>query len=292
MLTALLSYQLSAPITVKHPPIAEMSGIIKSQQYPDTYWVHNDSGDSARIFAINSKGEALIPPFESRYWVNEPVAGRSEWPGIKVDNASNIDWEDIALDKGTLYISDMGNNGNARRDLGIYVVPEPNPLAISTVRALKFLPVRYPDQDAFPPKKWQFDCEAMFTLRGKIFFVTKHRLDDKIGIPHDSAKLYRLDSMRIDRDNVLTKLDEVTGLGGWVTAADASPDGKRIAILCQAMRQSVWILDGKAKDDKFFSAPKRQIPLSGLQQAEAITFDGNDTVVITNEQRQVFRLKI
>jgi len=292
MLTALLAAQLSSPIVVKHPPIAEMSGIEKSQVHPDTYWVHNDSGDSARIFAINGKGQALMPPFETGFWADTPVAGKKEWPGIKVENASNIDWEDITLDRGNLYISDMGNNGNARRDLGVYVLAEPNPLATSSIRALKFVPVRYPDQTAFPPKKWQFDCEAMFALRGKLFFVTKHRLDDKIGIPQDSAKLYRLDSMRLDRDNVLTKLDETDGLGGWVTAAAASPDGKRIAILCQALRQSVWILDGRATGDKFLSAPKRRIPLSGLKQAEAICFDGNDTVVITNEQRDMFRLKL
>jgi hypothetical protein len=292
MLTALLAAQISSPIIVKHPPIAEMSGIVKSQTHSDTYWVHNDSGDVPRIFAINSKGGAIMPPFETGFWTDVPIAGKREWPGIKVENASNIDWEDITLDKGNLYISDMGNNGNARRDLGIYVVAEPNPLAVSSVRSLKFLPVRYPDQTAFPPKKWHFDCEAMFALRGKLFFLTKHRLDDKIGIPLDSTKLYRLDSMRIDRDNVLTKLDEASGLGGWVTGAAASPDGKRIAVLCQAIRQSVWILDGRASGDKFLSAPKRQIPLSGLKQAEAITFEDNDTVVITNEQREMFRLRL
>lgn len=283
---------LSKIATVAHPPIAEMSGIVRSRTYSDCYWVHNDSGDSARIFAIDQKGRALMPPYEGGFWTDKAVAGKKPWPGIKVENASNVDWEDIASDGDNLYIADMGNNGNARRDLGIYVVPEPNPKATSTVRSLKFLPVKYPDQSEFPPKKWEFDCEAIFWLRGKLYIVTKHRMGAQIGIPSDSAKIYRLDTLHTDRPNELTKIDEISGLGGWVTAADVSPDGKKVAILCQAIFQSVWIFDSDAKGDKFFSGVKRKIPLTGLQQCEGIAFESNGSVLITNEQREIFRLKI
>ena len=41
--------------------IDEASGIVKSSRYPDTYWVHNDSGDSARIFAIHANGTVIAP---------------------------------------------------------------------------------------------------------------------------------------------------------------------------------------------------------------------------------------
>ena len=36
---------------VTHPQLDEMSGIVAST-YKDIYWVHNDSGDRPRIFAI------------------------------------------------------------------------------------------------------------------------------------------------------------------------------------------------------------------------------------------------
>lgn len=276
---ALVLGQLSAPVVVTHPPLNEMSGIIKSTRYPDTYWVHNDSGDVARIFAIRAQGSVHIPP----------VFDRREWPGVKIADATNVDWEDITSDGDNLYIADVGNNENARQNLGIYVVPEPNPASTTKATPTKFVPVRYPDQTAFPPAQLQFDCEAVFYLRGKIYMVTKHRNGM---LPADSAKLYRLDTMNAGTPNTLTKLDQITGLGGWVTSAAVSPDGTKLAVLCQALGQSVWLFDANAAGDKFFSGTKRKIPLSGLRQAEGICFDGNGVVVITNEQRDLFRLTL
>lgn len=289
----LLGFQGIAKIgTAIHPPVNEMSGIVKSRTYKDVYWVHNDSGDTARIFPILAGGSVIFPPSATGYWANTAVPGKQEWPGVRIDNASNVDWEDIAYDGSNLYLGDVGNNGNSRQDLGVYVVPEPNPSTAFHVPAAQFIKIQYPDQTAFPPSAWEFDCESIFFLRGKLYFVTKHRLGGQIGIPSDSAKLYRLDSMRTDRVNVLTKVDQVSGLGGWVTAADISDDGTKLAILCQAIGQSVWIFDATATGDKFFSGTKRKIPLSGLQQCEGIAFEGNDRVLITNEQREIFRLKI
>ena len=48
---------------ITHGPLAEVSGIAKSQTYEDTYWVHNDSGDEARLFAIRADGSVIVPPF-------------------------------------------------------------------------------------------------------------------------------------------------------------------------------------------------------------------------------------
>jgi len=277
--------------TVIHPPVSEMSGIAKSRVYKDVHWVHNDSGDSARVFAMRSNGTVLLPP-SSNYWANTAIPGKQEWPGVRITGASNVDWEDIAYDGSNLFIGDMGNNANARQDLGVYVVPEPNPGATFSIAATKFLPIRYPDQTAFPPSSWEFDCESIFYLRGKLYFVTKHRLGGQLGIPSDSSKLYRLDTMHTDQPNILTKIDQISGLGGWVTAADVSEDGTKLVILCQAVGQSVWVFDATAAGDKFFSGTKRKIPLSGLQQCEGICFEGNDRALFTNEQREIFRLKI
>ncbi|MER3403200.1 MAG: hypothetical protein C4337_07925 [Armatimonadota bacterium] len=95
---------------VAHPPIDEMSGIARSRTYPDTYWVHNDSGDRARLFAIRADGNVMVPPFVSR----RDNARQSNTPppvfeGIQIDGATNIDWEDIAIDGDTLYIADTGS---------------------------------------------------------------------------------------------------------------------------------------------------------------------------------------
>lgn len=278
--------------TARHPSVNEMSGIVQSRRYPGVFWVHNDSGDDARIFSIRANGDVVKPPYEDRFWVNIAEPGKAEWPGIKIANATNVDWEDIAIDGETLYLADMGNNGNARRDLGVYVVPEPNPEATSVVRALKFLPIRYPDQISFPPKDWFFDCEAMFTYRGKLHFITKHRKDGKVFLPDAGARLYRLDSQHTDRSNVLKKLDERADIGGWVTAADLSPNGRTLAVLCQAPVASIWFFDISRAGDRMLSAPSRRVVLRGAKQAEAIGFVDERTVLVTNEQREMFRIAV
>ena len=93
------------------------------------FGVHNDSGDEARVFAINRQGDVIHPEFLP-YHGQQPRPGRSPWPGHAIELAAHYDWEDIASDADWLYIADTGNNGNARRDLGIYKVPQFNPRVI------------------------------------------------------------------------------------------------------------------------------------------------------------------
>ena len=262
---------------VAHPAIDEMSGIVKSGRYRDVYWVQNDSGDKPRFFAIDAQGRFIGPP---------------NGQGITVIGAENRDWEDIARDGSTLYLPDVGNNGNERKNLGVYAVREPDPRTATEVRPFAFYPIAYPDQTAFPPQGLRpFDCEAVFALRGKLYFITKHRLNALI--PASSASLYRMDTRFTDRPNVLTKLDGHANLGGWVTGADVSPDGKTIAVLTQAPEQSVWLFDARAKGDRFLSQGKpRRIVFSGAKQCEAVAFADNRTLLVTNEQRDIYRLNV
>ncbi len=91
--------------------INEASGMVASRTQPGVFWVHNDSGDSPRIFAIDTTG-ATRAVFE--------VAG-----------ATATDWEDIAMGPGPvagveyLYIGDIGDNSRNRTSIQVYRVPEP-----------------------------------------------------------------------------------------------------------------------------------------------------------------------
>lgn len=291
MFTSLLCYAgfLQTPVIpvlaesarVTAPAIKEMSGIVKSARYPDTFWVHNDSGDKSRIFAIHADGTFIG---------QKPKTG--DYEGVEIGNAANADWEDIARIGDTLYISDLGNNGNTRRDLGIYAVTEPNPMAYPAARSFAWYPVAYPDQKDFPPTgTYDFDAEALFAVRGTLFVITKHRA---VGgkLPVGAASLYRLKRPQANQVNMLKKVDQKADLGGWVTAADASPDGKLVAVLTQAPVQSVWLFDATAPQDKFLSKPVKRFVFSGGDQCEAVCFDGPDSLLITNEQRQIFRVSL
>ncbi|MEX2488260.1 MAG: hypothetical protein WD356_01895 [Pseudomonadales bacterium] len=204
--------------------------------------------------------------------------------------AANIDWEDIAVGEEMIYVAETGNNGNARRDLGVYVIPEPNPRAVARTRALKFIPFRYPEQEHFPAKQWHYDSEAMFVFDGTLYFLTKHRQPGEISAWEPGTNLYRLDTMRPDKFNTLTPVDSHQDVS-LVTAADLSPDGEHLAILCYT---NLWVFERPGEGDKWLSAPARMIPLQPgkTKQAEAVTWADKDTLIIGNEESELFRVKL
>jgi hypothetical protein len=268
-------------------PIKEMSGIVKSPGRDNVFWVHNDSGDSARIFAINAEGQTIIPTYSKfSFYGEEPEEGKEQWEGFPVLNAKNVDWEDIAVDDHYLYISDMGNNGNKRRDLAIYLVSEIDPTASTRTAVIQRLPIVYPDQQEFPPPKLHFDSESLFTADGKLYLITKHRAS---GLTAEAgAKLYRLDTQFTDRDNVLTLVDTNSQIMS-ATGADVSPDGQTLAVLCYT---TLWLFAKPAAGDQWLSAPAQRIELDRgfTKQAEGIAWADNETLLITNEGGDIFRV--
>ncbi len=250
-------------------PILEGSAIVKSRTQKNVYWTLNDSGDKARIFAIDSLGRIIKPRWASR-----------RYEGILIPDAVNVDWEDIAVDDaGLLYIADTGNNDNRRRDLTIYVIAEPDPTAVDRSSVLRKIFFRFPDQKQFPPEKKNFDCEALFWNAGKLYVLTKHRSDTH-------TKLYRLDATRPFVINTATFLGEYD-VKGMVTAADASPDGTKLAVLTYT---GVWLFHKPETSDNFLAGKAFVLPIIA-KQCEGVCFDG-DHLKITNEQREIFQVRV
>ncbi|MEM9160392.1 MAG: hypothetical protein AAGB46_15205, partial [Verrucomicrobiota bacterium] len=254
------------------PIISESSGFVKSRAFEDLYWTHNDSGDAARIFAVNRNGQ-----------IHQPDWFQGDYQGIAIGNATNIDWEDIAIDgDNNLYIGAFGNNGNARRDLAIYVVPEPNYKHALGARALKTIPVAYPDQDSFPPARSErnFDCEALFYANEKLYMLSKNRGDNQ-------TKLYRLDSEVPNEVNVLTLIDSYD-VQGQVTGADSTPDGSKIAVLTY---NAIWLFEKPEDSDNYLDGDV-SVKWIGAGQCEGICFDDDETLIITNEQAKLYEVKL
>lgn len=277
--------------TIKHPLINEMSGLARSRRFDDLYWAHNDSGDEPRLFALTGDGDVIFPPWLAReFKATGAESDPALWPGHRVDVAANIDWEDIAVDGENIYIADMGNNGNARRDLGIYVVREPNPRAVEHTRPMKFIPVAYPEQANFPARQWHFDSEALFVSDGTLFVLTKHRQPGKISAWEPGTNLYRLDSMATDRVNLLKRIDTHPAVA-VVTAAELSPDGVHLAVLGY---RDLWVFERPRRKDHWLSGRAFRLGLEFEQtgQIEALTWRDNDTLLIGNEgDRQWFEVE-
>ena len=95
---------------IRNKKLREISGITASRKYPNHFWVHNDSGDSAKIYLINATGQL-----------------RYEY---LVPSAVHTDWEDIAsvtIDSTPyLVIGDFGDNMGRRKHYTLYIIEEPD----------------------------------------------------------------------------------------------------------------------------------------------------------------------
>ena len=247
--------------------IEESSAIVKSRVWDDVYWTLNDSGCNNRIFPFNSKGELY----------------RAEWykekdGGIFIGNVINIDWEEMTTDNnGNLYVCDTGNNFNTRKDLAIHVLKDPFPTATGNTTSFQTIKFYYPEQKAFPAVPNNFDCEAVFWANDNLYLLTKHRADTQ-------THLYRFDSLDQLKINPITRIGTFE-IGGMVTAADASIDGAKLAVLTY---NNVWIFE--AVDGDYFNGKISWLPINA-NQCEAICFDGDD-LIITSEQMELFKLPI
>ncbi|MEQ9824377.1 MAG: hypothetical protein ABQ298_08330 [Puniceicoccaceae bacterium] len=262
-----------------HEQINESSGLIRSRLWEGVLWTHNDSGDEARLFAVDFKGQPLFPDFVTQ----------QSYQGLRIGDAVNVDWEDIATDgDGNLYIAACGNNANMRRDLGIYRVREPNPESAIVTRVDQYFRFQWPDQSAFPPEEMNFDCEAIFWANGSLYLLTKHRSDTW-------TKLYRMDTLDALSLNVPTLIARFD-VGGMVTGADVTPDGRRLAVLTY---DHVWVfeMDSTLESEHrstWFDARVGVIRTvrEQVQQCEGITFLDDQTLMISNEQQDLFILDL
>ena len=278
---------LGTPTAIKFSTLNELSGLVKSRRFDDVYWAHNDSGDQARLFAIDHLGKIIFPSFLAGEFYGEVSArGKTPWPGLPILVAANVDWEDIATDAEHLYIADMGNNGNARRDLGVYVIPEPNPRAAELTRPVSFLPIRYPEQREYPAKLWHYDSEALFVFQDKLYFITKHRQPGKIDKFEVGAVLYRLDTRYTDRFNILTRVDTHSVMS-VATGADLSPDGRYLAVISY---RDLWLFEKPVANDQWLSGTAYRLPLPWREskQVEAVAWADNEQLVIGNEEGELY----
>lgn len=241
--------------------IKESSGFVKSRQFENVFWTHNDSGDKPRIFATTEKGELIKE--------------------IAIPAAKNIDWEDITLDdSGHLIIGDFGNNRNTRQDLTIYIVEEPDPYKSDSAKVIKRVPFQFQDQKAYPePLNMNFDCEATFWANEHLYVLTKHR-------SNRNTKLYRFGALENDQKQTITKIGEFE-IDGMVTAADASPDGQKLAVLSY---EYIYLFEKPKNSDNYLAGKFKRILLEA-RQSEGISFTGRN-LLFTNEQREIYKLPV
>jgi hypothetical protein len=236
-----------------HPAIAEASGIVKSRRYPGVFWVHNDSGHPAALYAVRRDG-TLIREYAVR--------------------APNIDWEDIAADgEGRLYLGDIGNNGELLPVRAIYRLDEPDP----SRPAVGPLPVTASAHYGFP-RGGRFDAEGLIIDGRRAVVVAKKSAGR-------DAELY---AIPLDPPAPLLRpaLPEPAGtLPGFtepVTGADLSADGRLLAVCSYEVAR---VYERSARGDWRRLGTIRY----KADSIEAICWDGHD-LVLAGEGRGMYRI--
>jgi hypothetical protein len=231
------------------------SGVAISRTHPGVLWVVNNTEDVARVFAVDTTARVL---------------GRVEVPG-----ARNLDWESIAVapcDAGQcLYIAEIGDNLHVREEVGFYRVPEPAP-GDRLTEAAEWFPVTYPEGPQ--------DAEALFVLPGEqVFIITKGR--------NRAVTLYRYPpplraGVRVELELLQDLSDGVVQLPDMVTGADATYDGRVIAVRSYA-RAQLYTFDGERLRPLLDDGGLDLRPL-GEPQGEGIAIRDDGWIVLVGER--------
>ena len=202
--------------TILSPEITEASGLAASRVNPDAWWINNDSGDSARLFAIDGSGALLAT--------------------VSLQGAEARDWEDLAVGPpmtagaGTVYVGDTGDNavmrggGKGRGTMRVFRFTEP---VLDRDNAPQDLDVSV-DTLHFEFPDGPHDVEAMVVdpVDGDLLVVTKDWR--RTG----AAAVFRAPAELVDGST--TVLEAVGSVpldpGTLVTAADVTPDGSLVAL--------------------------------------------------------------
>ena len=255
------SFGPGQPVTHFPAQLDEISGIAQSRSNPNIFWVHNDSGDKPRAYAVNRKG-VLVGTY-------------------LFEGATAVDWEDMAMGpapggRSYLYMADIGDNSNHRTSIRVYRVLEPRVNAnqapvsqtLSGVTTFEFV---YEDG----PR----DAEGFFVdpPTGEFYVVTKREITGN--------RLYRSVAPVAGKVNTLTRVVTFPFIGA--TGAAISPDGLQVLIRRYSSAKNALTPPETAAT--YWSRPNTSVSLVDLlqqpgqivalvpeAQGEAITFSADN----------------
>ena len=216
---------------IQNDKVAEASGIVSSRLNKGLFWVINDSGNEAKIYLLNAKGEII------NSWL--------------INGSQNTDWEDLTIktDQQTgrsfLIIGDIGDNMAIRNHINILVIEEPEFTNTLDTAINKFKKYKFKYEDGAR------DAETILfdPMTEELFVVSKRE---------DNVRVYGTPKILNETDTML--LDYKCSLPFHnVTSGDISIDGKEIllknynAIFYWQRKTNETIIDAMLKDHELLN---------------------------------------
>jgi hypothetical protein len=250
--------------TVEDDEISEASGIALSRRQKDAVWLHNDSGDSARLFLVGFDGKTRAI--------------------VTLNIERPIDWEDIcsfeADGEKWLLIGDTGDNGRIRSrteracELLLIKEPEIKPRSGSPVSIKADIVSRIEFQFPEGPE----DCEslAVDTQSKEILLLTK-------SVPQ-KCQMFRLPLSTKPGQQKLTAEPIASLAVPFATSMDVSADNQSLVIV----NMFSGALIRRGPEETWASACQKPITVLTLPaqpQCEAVCFASTGASVLVNSER-------
>ena len=251
--------------------ITESSGVAVSSYSDAVLFTNNDSGDTARFFAIGSQGQTLAT-FD--------VVGAA------------VDWEDMASGPGSaggraLYLADIGDNNQARTVVTVYEVAEPvvNPLLDGQMGVLTPTAVH---TLAYPGRSKNAETLLVDPASGALAIVSKEAsgnsglyLAPELIDPNVPRVLERVATIAFS-----TLASDAESSGGLLTTGGAiSPDGTKLVIRTYD-EAFEWSIPSNGSLVAAVAQTPTRVALPRTQQGEAICYSRDSSSLITTSEGQ------
>jgi hypothetical protein len=230
--------------------MTETSGLAVSAAHTDVLYSHNDSGDSARFFAMTWSGGDLGT--------------------FQVAGADAYDWEDVAMGPCAagkagrcLYFADFGDNQTKRSSYALYRVQEP--AQVGAARAQEPVPSE-PLPYVYPDGSHNAETLLIHPKTGVITVVTK--------VSHGASPIYEFPMPLAPESAVtLVRVGEVAPPVGIArfTGGDVHPEGKGVLLRTYTHLFYYAMREGQTVAEALGGAPC-VMPVAEEAQGEAVAW--------------------
>ena len=215
----------------------------------------NDSGNKPVLFYLDKKGNIL----------NER----------KLDCCKNNDWESLAVDDEFIYIADMGNNFDTRKNLSIIKIP----ILKSSNENVEVINFSYPEQKKFKRiyRRSEYDAEALISFEDKLLIFTKNK----------RKKITEIYSLPKNAGNYQAKKIGSLNTDSIVTGGDYDKATNTLALTSTIKFDEYYVLiiTDFSLNNKNQKIDMYEIPI-GKTQVEAIKIIDPTTFWITSEDEK------
>jgi hypothetical protein len=224
-------------LTIHDPHITESSGLVRSVRNPTVLWTHNDGGRTAEIYGIDPKGQTVA---------------RITLRGVDPYDPEALSRGVDGHGKPALFLADIGDNAERRKNVSVFRVTEPTSLGRKTLPATWFR-FKYADGP--------HDAETLLVdpRDGRIWIATKS---------FGTGGLYEAPRTLVDESHGINKLRRVADVPALTTDGTFLPNGKFVLRTYTAG----FLYDGPGK-------LREQLEMPVQRQSESLAYDGNRLLV-------------